>query len=209
MSIKWTQDLLSFARENIAHFTVPNLANIMSQKFGIDISLNALVGALARNGIMTGRDGRFRPGHIQVNPQPYKGTPRQVKNQFKSGSKPHNTLPVGSERITKDDIVQIKMTDTGYPPVDWVSKAKVIWEQHHGCTTPKGHIIRFADGNRRNFATDNLVCVSRSENAVINKLFRSGELHSAESLHTARLLAQLAIARSTKQREATTQGDFS
>jgi hypothetical protein len=41
---------------------------------------------------------------------------------------------------------------------------------------PRGRIVIFADGDRRNFALDNLLLVSRGEHAVMNSL----DLRSAD-----------------------------
>ena len=39
----------------------------------------------------------------------------------------------------------------------WQSKHSLLWEQHHGRKVPKGHIVMFADGDRRNFDINNLM----------------------------------------------------
>ena len=45
----------------------------------------------------------------------------------------------------------------------------LLWEQRHGRPVPDGHLVLFADGDRRNFDPANLLLVSRAELAVMNK----------------------------------------
>lgn len=116
--------------------------------------------------------GQFRAGQESWNKGvSYQPGGRVKENQFKPGHKPANYLPVGSHRVTKDGILQRKVTDTGYPPDDWRSEHVCRWEEYHGQPIPKGHIVRFRDGDRRNFDKDNLVKVTRGENAILNKFF--------------------------------------
>lgn len=86
--------------------------------------------------------------------------------QFKKGNKPHNYVPVGSERVNADGYVDIKIAE----PNRWRGKHLIVWEQHNGRPVPKGHAVIFGDRNRRNFDPDNLVLVSRSQLATMNKM---------------------------------------
>ncbi|WP_436702547.1 HNH endonuclease signature motif containing protein [Bacillus cereus] len=44
----------------------------------------------------------------------------------------------------------------------------MLWEEENG-PIPKGYVIIFGDGNRRNFQQDNLILVSKSQLAILNK----------------------------------------
>lgn len=89
------------------------------------------------------------------------------ETQFKKGQKPLNHRPIGSERLTKDGYRQRKITDTGYPPKDWVGIHRLIWEAEHG-PVPNGCIVRFKDGNKQNITLENLELISQSENLKRN-----------------------------------------
>jgi hypothetical protein len=80
---------------------------------------------------------------------------------FQPGSKPFNWVPVGTERV-RDGYLCRKLTDTGYPPRDWVPVHILLWREHHG-TVPDGHVVVFRDRNPRNIVLDNLECISRTE----------------------------------------------
>ena len=80
------------------------------------------------------------------------------------GQKPHNYKPVGSERVNGDGYVDVKIAD----PNKWRAKHRLLWEEENG-PIPKGYVIIFGDGNRRNFQQDNLILVSKSQLAILNK----------------------------------------
>jgi hypothetical protein len=83
------------------------------------------------------------------------------ETQFKKGTKPHNAVPVGAERINQG-IRQRKISDTGYTPRDWKAIHAIVWEQHNGAI-PAAHVVIFKDGNRDNITIENLELVTRGE----------------------------------------------
>lgn len=86
------------------------------------------------------------------------------ETQFKPGHVPHNTQPVGSERIcSKDGYLIRKVRDTGVKRNDWAPVHIWTWEQHNG-PVPDGHIVVFRDGNKQNIVIENLELITRAEN---------------------------------------------
>lgn len=83
--------------------------------------------------------------------------------EFKKGHMPHNYKPVGTERISKDGYLEIKVED----PKKWKGKHILIWESAHG-SIPKNHVVIFADGDKRNFNLENLILITQAQNAVMN-----------------------------------------
>ena len=111
---------------------------------------------------------REKPGCFKPNLPPWnKGTnysaPGSERTRFKKGHKPATWLPIGSERVTRDGYLERKMTDTGYPPKDWVAVSHIEWERHNGHPVPKGHAVIFRDGDKCNFAKENLELISRAD----------------------------------------------
>ena len=83
-----------------------------------------------------------------------------------------NTLPVGTERVTKDGIqVKIAAPDpyTGNPN-RWVRKARHVWEQTHRRKVPLRCVILQIDSDPYNCEPDNLVCIERASLPVLAKL---------------------------------------
>lgn len=124
---------------------------------------------------------RFPKGHVPANKglrRPGWSAGRMRQTQFKKGNKPGNWLPLLSERVM-DGYLQVKVTDTGYPPRDWRPLHVLLWEEERGPVPPK-HAVSFKDGDRSNFDIKNLDLVSRAElmrrNTIHNRL--SPELRS-------------------------------
>ncbi len=112
---------------------------------------------------MAKKPGCFKPGLTPWNKGTHYSAPGSENTRFRKGQKPHTWLPIGSERVTKDGYLQRKLTDTGYPPRDWVPVSHIEWEKHHGKPVPKGYAVIFRDGNNRNFAHGNLELISRAD----------------------------------------------
>ena len=119
---------------------------------------------------------------------------KAVKNHgFKKGNVPKNYRPIGSERITKDGYIEIKVKD----PNEWQLKHRVLWENQHG-KIPENHILIFLDGNRLNCSIENLKLVSRSELLILNR--RKLLTDDADINNTAAILAKVIDMSNKKQK---------
>lgn len=92
----------------------------------------------------------------------YEAGGRSVETQFKKGNAPINWLPIGSERERADGYLERKLTDTGVTRRDFVCVHHIVWREA-GREIPAGHVLVFKDGNKRNFALDNLELVTRAD----------------------------------------------
>lgn len=133
---------------------------------------------------------RFPKGHVPQNKG--KKMPPELRAKvestfFKKGQKPHNTKFDGYERINSEGYTEVRMAERVFVP-----KHRLIWKQHYG-RIPEGHIIIFADGDRRNFAIENLVCVSRGDHAILNKNKKYGPEIAQNALLLSKLRNQLNI----------------
>jgi len=135
--------------------------------------------------------GRFQKGSIPHN----KGKKNWWDNKsvFEKGNITWNHRQIGEERINNEGYVYIKVAE----PNKWRLKHRVIYEQHHG-DIPKGSIVRFYDNDKLNHDIENLFCVSRAENAILNKSKFTNE--PIELKKTLVLMAKLKV----KQYETTT-----
>ncbi|MCX4187184.1 HNH endonuclease signature motif containing protein [Methylophaga sp. OBS4] len=161
------------------------LKDELNREFGVSLTYEQVRGYCKRNGIMTGRDGRFYDG--QTRP-PGSGAKGPNKTSFKRGHRPHNWQPIGHMRCSHDGYWQVKIEDTGYTPSDYEFMHRLLWEKHNG-PIPPGHKVIFIDGNRDNIKIENLELVSNGELAVINK--RSLKSVSPELRHTAIFVGKL------------------
>lgn len=109
-----------------------------------------------------------------------------AKTRFKKGQDPHNTQPIGYERVTVDGYVEVKvrhLKDGDGKNKNFELKQRLIWEQNNG-PIPDGGIIEFLDGDKLNFEDSNLVLRTRKENlqrnrnsdsAIVKRLFKVKE----------------------------------
>ena len=73
-------------------------------------------------------------------------------------------------------------------PNKWRFKHILEWEKHNG-KVPDGCMISFKDGNHYNCSIENLMCITMTENAILNRQGLRSE--SAEQTETAVILAKL------------------
>lgn len=92
-----------------------------------------------------------------------KGFSLKLKKSREFINRPHNTLPVGSERVDRDGYLWVKI---GSGRRDWRLK------HHMGLDVPKGYKVIFIDGNKRNFDKANLMLVSNAELMNRNTMLR-------------------------------------
>lgn len=183
----WTEVDLELLRRNFADSRTQDLATAMGRSYstvaqmatrlGLRKSEAYLASADAcrlRRGDNTGAATRFKPGQPAWN----KGTKGVVgvqegcrATQFKKGRAPEeasNYRPIGSLRVTRDGILERKVTDDPsiVPARRWVAVARLVWEATNG-QIPTGHLVRFKRGMATTEAdeitADRLECVSRAE----------------------------------------------
>lgn len=119
------------------------------------------------------RRGCFVKGQRPWNKGKHHSPAGSEKGRFKPGNRPHTWVPIGHERVSKEGILERKVTDEGPAKDHFQSVHSILWEEHHGAI-PEGHIVRFKDGDKRNFDIDNLELVSRAENMHRNSYHRYG-----------------------------------
>lgn len=149
-------------------------ANVLAKarRMGLRKSPEFLASDLAKR--LTGGQGkatRFQKGHKPWNTGVKGLNFGDGATRFKPGVKPHTWLPVGSERVRSDGYLQRKMTDTGYPPRDWVCVHTLLWIEHNG-PIPDKHLVVFRDGNKTNLSIENLELVTRKEMMKRNTIQR-------------------------------------
>ena len=98
-------------------------------------------------------------------------TEKSRATQFKSGNLPHNTKPIGYERLSRDGYIEVKVKMRPSNPKcndNFVPKHKLVWEAANG-PVPEDCVITFKDGNKQNIALENLACITRGQNAIMNQ----------------------------------------
>jgi hypothetical protein len=126
----------------------------------------------ARRAYHSGKWRGFAPGHKTWNKGiSFTSGGASVQTRFQPKNLPHNYRPLGSERVMSG-FLQRKLTETGYPPRDWVYVHHIVWQEAGMGKVPKDMALIFRDGNRMNFAIENLELISRAE------LMRRNSVHN-------------------------------
>lgn len=94
---------------------------------------------------------------------------------FKNGEQHAQSYEIGDERI-HDGYVWVKVNDIKHCgkvtskmfKENWVQKHRYVYERQYG-KIPNDHIIIFLDSDKTNFAINNLYCIPRKINAIMNQ----------------------------------------
>ncbi len=137
----------------------------LRREFGKEYTVGQIGSFYKNHNLKCGLTGYFIPGHVPANKgEKGKCHPNARQTQFKKGSKPHNTLPVGSEVVRTDGYHKTKIAE----PNVWKLTHLLVWEKTYG-KIPEGMLIEFKDGNRGNTNPDNLMMVSKKEHVEMNR----------------------------------------
>lgn len=198
---KYTPEVIDFILENYKDKDNIELANLINEKFDLNVTGDAIsmfkanykrrFGVDLRTGI---NRGCFSKGSIPMNKgkkwDEYLTREQQERAKttwFKKGNISANNVPIGTERIGKDEYIEIKVQD-GKGNKNWVSKQRFVYESMYGNIPPK-HKVIFLDGNNRNFDPNNLKAVSNAEELIMNK--NNLRYDSKELTETGHLIAQI------------------
>ena len=194
--MKYTDEMKQFILDNYKERYNQELADLFNQKFNTNITSRMIKSYKANNKLNSGLTGKFRKGQTPHNKG--KKMPKEVYEKvkhtmFAKGNVPPNHRPVGSEKISKDGYIEVKVAE----PNKWRLKQRVVYEEAKG-KIPEGCTIIFLDGNKQNCNIDNLRCITRSELLYLNC---NGLNNSNEITETGILMARLDITKNKKKQE--------
>lgn len=168
---KWTEDEIEYIRGVYPYHTNKVIVEMVKSKLGIDVSPRNLRNLKHRYNFShkaIPNAGSFKKGAVSWNKGRKMSEDEKKKSMatwFKKGGKPHNTLQVGSTRVTKDGYKEIKIAE----PNKWMLYQRYLYEKEHDVELTSSDIIIFADGDKSNFDIDNLVKVSRANLLHLNR----------------------------------------
>lgn len=138
---------------------------------------------------------RFGFGLVRAQVNLFRAEHGTQTRHSRRGGRPR--VPVGTERTSKDGYVVIKVREEATVPMskdNWALKHVWVWEEHNG-PLPDGHMVFFADGNKRNFDAENLVAVPRRLVGVMNGL--GVKWHDRDTLIAVMMMAEIRCARNS------------
>ena len=176
-----------YVRKIAKGHTCAEITAMLNKEFGLKLSVSQIKFYKQNHGIRSGINARFKKGQEPPNkgkklsPEKYA---KAAPTMFKKGQLPIQTSPVGTESWRSDGYLWVKVA----MPNKWRQKHRLIYEAAHGPVSPGSKII-FADGNRKNFDINNLICVTSAELARLNQKHLIFE--NAEATKTGVLVARL------------------
>lgn len=138
------------------------------KSLGVELTVAQVKSYLSRKHISLGTHGYFKSGHEPANKgkkMPPEYYDKIKPTMFKPGNRPHNWKPVGTERITRDGYVEVKISE----PKTWRLKARIIWEEATGEKLTRNDRIIYLDGNKLNLDISNLAKLTGSQLARLNQ----------------------------------------
>jgi len=122
-----------------------------------------------------GAQNRFQTGLVPWNAgRRFVSGGRSVETRFKPGQRPHTWRPIGTERLTKEGYLERKVRDTCVTKNDYKPVHHIVWEEAGRGEIPPGHVLAFKDGNKRNFALENLELLTRKQLMARNTIHNYG-----------------------------------
>lgn len=191
---KYTPEEHEFLKGFIPGHTYVEIVEAYNQKFEEPITRSRVKGYMSNHKINNGLKGCFKKGNVPHN-KGRKGICASgcEKSWFKSGNIPANHRSVGSERVTRDGYIEIKIEE----PNKWQLKHRFVWEKVNG-KIPKGKNIRFLDGDKLNCNIENLTVVSKAENLEITR--QGLQYDDAELTRTGVMIAKASLLSKSKKR---------
>lgn len=169
--IRYTQEQREFLIANNYMTPAKELAKMFNNEFGTNITTTNIKTFRSNNHLNSGLTGRFEKGHISDNKgkkwdefMSKKGQEKSRQTTFKKNNIPHNHKPIGYERVNIDGYIEIKVEE----PNTFKLKHRIVYEQLKG-PIPDGYNVVFADGDKSNLESDNLILVTKSEMLVMNR----------------------------------------
>ena len=174
--ISWKKhpDMESFMKEIIPGHDEHFIRAAFKEKYGITLSRPQIKNFKVSRNIPSGTvGGRFEKGHESHN-KGKKMSPEQYEKakatMFHKGNIPVNHREIGSERMSVDGYVEIKVAE----PNKWALKHRILYEKYHNVKLTSNDAIIFLDQDHLNFSKNNLFKLTRAELARYNqdKLYR-------------------------------------
>lgn len=179
----WTKDDIALLRRLYPHTATEEIARRLGRpmrsvyfaasRMGLRKSAALIASLAARSKLhVAGRPYRFAKGHVPFNKgmKGWHSGGRSVDTQFKKGSYSKRWDPeiycVGALRINADGYIDMKVKPGSR---SWRALHVILWEDAHG-PVPRGHVIRFKDGDKMNVALKNLKLMSRARNMLRNTI---------------------------------------
>ena len=172
---KYPQGMYEFIRDNSWNVSSKEMAEKVNEKFGTSFTQTSMKHFRQRHGIKSGCTGWYQKGHPPGNKGKkvsefcsQEAIEKMSRHWFKKGEPASNVCPIGEIRVNSDGYKLRKKQMDGSLWERWEFLHRAVWVEHNG-PIPEGMFVSFKDGNKLNCNIDNLMLITSSENAVMNK----------------------------------------
>lgn len=169
---KYTEEERTFLAAYIPGHSYREIQEAFAKRFG-SIKLSQVKAYAKNHKIRTGRDGRFKKGHISANKgkkMTLSAYEKAAPTMFRKGHTPVNTDPIGTEKVLADGYAWVKVDSQPKAPknMNWKQKHLLVWEKENG-PVPEGHVVIFLNGDKADTGIENLALVTRAQLMVMNR----------------------------------------
>lgn len=160
------EEICCFIEENYLGTGHQQMADLIRKEFGQEYTAQQIKSYYANHDLNSGLTGHFKKGQashnkgVKMSPEVYE---KAKVTMFKPGSRPHNAVPVGTVVMATIGYYKEKVAE----PDEWEFCHIKAWKDAHG-EIPEGMIVSFKDGNREDWSIENLILLTREENAYLN-----------------------------------------
>lgn len=202
--VDWDDEHTEFFRFIVPGHTEREISELWEARYGMPLTTGQIGNRKTLLGIRSGtHGGQFVKGQpCWCKGMTWDEQGRSPESQaasrattYKKGQNPDNAVPVGTERITKDGYIEVKVRELRESRANdqWIMKHRMVWEEANGREVPKGHNVTFIDHDKTNLDPSNLALVSKGEWAQLRKL--GLPYNDRESFEAALAVVKLRIAR--------------
>lgn len=213
MRTVYSEQMLEFLRQNVDGMSMRELAERFNEKFGTDVGRKAIIACVNRRGWGNGRSHQsnvfpeearqFMADYCQGN------RPREMQRllreafgrewsveQIRAYYRKHGLkcgvagryMPVGALVFRPGEWYYEKVAEGPDSNANWRSKHVLVWEAAHG-PVPEGHMVIFLNGDRRDYALENLALCSWEVGMEVNR--RGLRFADPEATRAGLLIAQI------------------
>ena len=160
----WPTEAQEWMRRNLRAHTYASAQAALRELTGREYTIAQLKHYAHGNGLVSAYNGRFLRGDPRAH-LIAQGEHVSPGTEFRQGNNTGNLpAPVGTVSRSSDGHLLRKIAE----PNKWKLVHRLVYEENFG-EIPEGMLVQFLDGNHDNCSPDNLVLVSRAEQAVINR----------------------------------------
>ena len=177
LKMHYPEGMFEFIRDNSWGVSSKDMAEMVNEKFGMNYTPSMMKQFRQRWGIRSGVTGWYQKGHApgtkgKTIEEICKHDPEKLarvrSTQFKKGERPANELPLGSIVVNSDGYKLLKIRMKGKLWDRWCFLHRAVWENYFG-DIPEKTLVSFKDSDPLNCDPSNLVLMTKSENAVMNR----------------------------------------